>query len=236
MLVRARDAALDLLFPYRCFSCLRKRGGKAPLCDRCEAELGGPQGPVSYGHEPAALLSPEAITGLPGGPKAPERHWVAGGFSMRGPGASLIHALKYEGAGSIAPYVARRMYLAWRRWPRGRFDYLLPVPLDRTRRRLRGYNQSLLLAEELTRLTGIPTAEGLLVRTRATAAQAGLSAELRPANVMGAFAARSPKALKGRRVLLVDDVATTGSTLTACTVAILGSAPAEVAALVGAIS
>jgi ComF family protein len=155
---------------------------------------------------------------------------------MRGPGAALIHSLKYEGATSIAPFIARRMAPAWPAAAGDTFDCLLPVPLHSRRMRERGYNQSGLLAEELTKITGVITAPNLLVRALHTGPQVGLEGRERWKNVRGAFTAPFPRAVEGRHVMLIDDVATTGATLRACADALLGCGAERVGALVGALA
>jgi ComF family protein len=97
-----------------------------------------------------------------------------------------------------------------------RFDAIVPVPLHWTRRWRRGFNQSSLLAANLARRTGLPVVAALS-RTRATAAQAGLSHNARRRNVGGSFQCRrASQTLRGKRVLLIDDVMTTGATGSAC--------------------
>jgi len=94
-------------------------------------------------------------------------------------------------------------------------DVLVPVPLHRKRLRERGYNQSRLLAVELSRLTGIEVSEGCLFRRAVTAPQAKTdSVTERRENVAGAFTCRDDR-LRGRKILLVDDVTTSGATLEA---------------------
>ncbi len=104
-------------------------------------------------------------------------------------------------------------------------DVLVPVALHRQRLRERGYNQSGLLAVELGRLAGLPVVEGCLVRQRYTAAQARTSnVTERRQNILGAFACRDNR-LRGKQVLLIDDVCTSGATLDSCAVALkLGGA------------
>ena len=110
-------------------------------------------------------------------------------------------------------------------------DLVVPVPLFGRRQRLRGYNQSALLARELARLDGLPLAVRALSRRRDTPPQArSVDAETRRRNVAGAFAA-DRRQVEGRRVLLVDDVMTTGATLDACAQALRQGGAASVWAL-----
>jgi ComF family protein len=95
-------------------------------------------------------------------------------------------------------------------------DCLVPVPLHWRRRWRRGFNQSLLLCQEMARLLDRPPVEEVLVRTRATRPQAGLKRSARFKNLHGAFALRRGACVEGRNVVLVDDVMTTGATLSEC--------------------
>lgn len=94
-------------------------------------------------------------------------------------------------------------------------DLLVPVPLHPTRLRYRGFNQSLLLAQQAGALLGVEVRDALL-RTRRTDAQVTLGSEHRPANVAIAFAVRQDATLAGLSIVVIDDVITTGSTLQAC--------------------
>jgi len=155
---------------------------------------------------------------------------------MRGAGAELVHALKYRGMKRVAPFLGARMVEALPRAAAEGADAIVPVPLHRLRLRLRGFNQSLLLATEVSRAVGVPAVEGLLVRIRATAPQAGLQRAGRASNVEGAFRVALPEVVKGRSILLIDDVATTGATLRACAQALLRAGAARVTSLVAAVS
>lgn len=123
-------------------------------------------------------------------------------------------------------------HLLARTWQQGSVpvDLVLPVPLHRARVRQRGYNQSLLLARVLGAEAGLPVRDDVLVRWRSTRVQVGLSAEQRRVNVQGAFACLISD-LHGQRVLLIDDVLTTGATLNACATALLQAGAGEVWAL-----
>jgi len=98
----------------------------------------------------------------------------------------------------------------------GSVDLIVPVPLDGRRQRSRGFNQSELLAAELSRLSRVPLNARVLRRHRSTQTQTGLTHRQRRLNVQGAFRVRRPEVLAGRSVALVDDVITTGATAAAC--------------------
>ena len=101
-------------------------------------------------------------------------------------------------------------------YPGERFDVVAPVPLHLERLRARGFNQALLLAREPARRFGLPLDPALLVRSRSTPAQVGLSERARRSNVRSAFAVRFGRSVDGKRVLLVDDVCTSTATVRAC--------------------
>ncbi len=103
-----------------------------------------------------------------------------------------------------------------------RADALIPVPIHRARLLKRGYNQAELLAEELSKLSGIPLRRDVLFRPKKTAAQKALGPEARIRNLSGAFSVKGP--VKGlKTVILVDDIFTTGATLEACTRVLLSA-------------
>jgi ComF family protein len=137
-----------------------------------------------------------------------------------GPLRTAIHQFKYEGLRSLAAPLGQLMSRAWSDLdPVDGLDAIVPVPLHRSRQRERGYNQAALLARELGPSLHCPVVEDELVRVKATAPQIDLSAEQRRANVQGAFKC-TKGSLAGKRVLLVDDVCTTGATLEAAAAAL----------------
>jgi len=115
----------------------------------------------------------------------------------------------------------------------GTADVLVPVPLHRWRLLMRTYNQSALLARALGNLTGKTVVADALARTRSTASQGGLSRVERRRNVAKAFAVHRPAAVEGKRVLLIDDVLTSGATANACALALIhaGAKSVDVLAL-----
>ena len=149
---------------------------------------------------------------------------------MEGPIKDGVYSLKYRGVRAAAAELGRLMaqYQAEEPVPG---EVIVPVPLHRRRLRERGYNQSALLAREVSKLSGIPIDEGLLVRTKDTPPQArAVNREQRRTNVEGSF--QCSQDVEGRALILVDDVATTGSTLSACAQALKDRGAASVWGLV----
>ena len=209
---RASRLALDLFFPPRCALCGR---GGVLLCDDCAATLPPADGsrcercwmPVSrapvcrhcYEHPPAF----ESIRAA---------------FVMDGPARRLAHELKYEGLTSLAEPMAGLMAACIDVMEA---DLVVPVPLHRGRERSRGYNQAAELARHLADASGLPYDARAARRIRDTAPLARtMHRAERRAIVAGAFTAERQR-VEGRRVLLVDDVVTTGATLDACAGALL---------------
>jgi ComF family protein len=205
-LTKLRGAALDVLFPRYCVGC-GKEGSF--ICASCLQSLPRLEPPIC----------PKC--GLPqrdGKLCANCRGWEADIDAIRSPFRfdgvirSAIHQLKYRNLRAIAPLLALLMseYLASCDL---NADIVIPVPLHHRRMRERGYNQSALLAKELAKMTGIPLDETSLVREKYILPQARTnSVEERRANVRGAFIYRGDN-VKGKNVLLVDDVATSGATM-----------------------
>jgi len=127
-------------------------------------------------------------------------------FVYEGPVRQLVHRLKYESVRAAAVPLARQMVFL----PSGEEEIIVPVPTDPGRERMRGFNQSALLAEHIGRELGMQV-EKALVRVEERRPQTGLSAGERRKNLAGCMAAKGD--LRGKRVLLVDDVCTTGATL-----------------------
>ncbi|RMG87677.1 MAG: ComF family protein [Chloroflexi bacterium] len=129
-----------------------------------------------------------------------------------------IHALKYYGAIDLAAPLAQRLIVCLEatEWT---YDTIIPVPLYITRLRERGYNQSQIIGLKLAEALNMPLIPTALERQRQTTSQVGLSREERAKNVDGAFRAAS-NIVTGKRILLIDDVLTTGATLLACTAAL----------------
>ena len=136
-------------------------------------------------------------------------------FIYQGAIIGSMHRLKYKNRRDYAAVYAREAYHTHADWLRRIApEAILPVPLHKKRRRLRGYNQAELLAKELSSLTGIPMEKDLLIRTANTTPQRQLDSKERKNNLKNAFQ-MSKKRVKLEKVLLVDDIYTTGSTVDA---------------------
>jgi ComF family protein len=131
-------------------------------------------------------------------------------YHYGGPVADAVWRLKYEGRSEVARALAPALATTAQRWL-GSIDVVTAVPLAPSKLRARGYNQAALLARPLARALDLPCRPGWLARVRAGPRQVGQWRALRLASIQGAFQA-SPKVL-GKRVLVVDDVRTTGATL-----------------------
>lgn len=144
-------------------------------------------------------------------------------------GALRASILQLKREPPVPARLAHLMFTAQQREPLNSANLILPVPLHPERERERGFNQALLLARELTRLSGLPLGEHSVVRRVHTERhRAGMDAKARRQSVSEAFAVRHPKLVAGRRVLLIDDVFTTGATVSACAAALKAAAVEEV--------
>lgn len=144
----------------------------------------------------------------------------------------LVLKLKHGDRTDMAVHLARWLQRAGREALEAA-DVIVPVPLHRWRLLMRAYNQSALLARALGQLSGKPVIADALTRTKVTVPQGGLSRAERRRNVAKAFSVRAPADVAGKRVLLVDDVLTSGATANACAVTLFhaGAAAVDVLAL-----
>lgn len=203
--------------PLICADCLGKISFiSSPLCTVC----GAPFATVCGDHACGACLT------------HPPFHTCRSAAVLGGPLQELIHRFKYGDKPHLGEPLGLLACQTLAEFMREAApDCVVPVPLHKKRLRQRGYNQSQLIGEVLGRRLKVPQVVGNLRRLRWTESQTGLDAGDRATNVRGAFAVREPAALAGRRVLLVDDVLTTGSTMRACVDALREADVAVVAAV-----
>lgn len=147
-----------------------------------------------------------------------------------GPVAFAIQHFKYYGRTSLSRPLAAYL-VGYLQNHALTFDYVVPVPLHPERLAFRGYNQSELLAHELGQAHHLPVRTDLIHRARHTQPQATLNRQQRVENVRDAFLPTQPGRLKGERILLIDDVCTTGSTLRACALALNEAGAGDIWAL-----
>ena len=231
----ALTALTELLFPTLCLSCskvLSERGGH-PFCPECFAGIrfiNGPLCPVCGIPYPAEA-SPDHVCG---DCLLKKRHIK----TSRSLGVyesilhDAIHAFKYGGNLTLGERLGRLM--AEHDYPSFRIrDYslILPVPLHPRRLRQRGFNQSVILAREISRRHGVAMDFRTLRRIVDTESQAGLKKEERRSNIRQAFCTADPERVRGQNILLVDDVYTTGSTLGECAKTLLKGGAEAVGAL-----
>ena len=149
-------------------------------------------------------------------------------FSFSEPIAGVVHRYKYEGLFALARPLGALMACRWPDWAYP-IDIIVPIPLHPRRQRGRGFNQAALLAQQLGSHQAIEVNEQILRRVRYTMPQIGLSPTRRKENVWQAFAAE-PGSLDGMRILLIDDVYTTGATMTSAANALLNAGAKSVSA------
>lgn len=220
---KRKDLALGILFPRRCPVCrgiVRPEG--AYICRECRDLLPFVRGPVCY-RCGKPLTSPRQEYCRDCSEK--RRSFEQGSALLRyrtedGLTARILHELKYSNRREYAETLAEEMYLKmggrFRAW---NAQAMIPVPVHPARLRARGYNQASLLARGLGRRLKLPVAAGL-ERVRKTVPQKELNENQRLKNLLSAFRAL-PEAGQWEKIILVDDIFTTGSTAEACTRALL---------------
>src|SRR3954469_10722704 len=224
---------LDVALPTLCVACREPVAGVG-VCAGCWAKLSFiapplcPRLGIPFVYDPGpGLLSMEAIADPPAYQRA--RAAVRYDDVAR----TLVHALKYHDRTDLAPAMGRWMARAGQELL-GEADVLVPVPLHWRRGWSRRYNQSGALARGVLRPSAVKLAPEALRRIRPTAQQIGLSRPQRASNVQGAFKVAPERSaeIAGRRIVLIDDVLTSGATTDACARALLRAKAAQVDVLV----
>jgi ComF family protein len=214
---------IGIVYPPTCIACQAATGEAQALCPACWRGIGfierpycerlGTPFPVDLG---GGLLSPAAIADPPVFARA------RAVCRFEGTARELVHRLKYGDRVELSLTLGRMMAQAGRELAADD-DLILPVPLHRTRLWRRRFNQAAALARVVSHETGLPLAAKALTRIRRTRQQVGLTRTQRADNLQGAFhvPATMRGTVEGRRILLVDDVLTTGATVNAASRALL---------------
>ena len=238
---QALEVLLDILFPPACVACERLlspavhdafcipcgervQPTRSPLCQLC-----GRPYPSQRRDDHlcgACLLRPPAFSAA--------RSWACypRDSDVSHPLRQVIHRFKYGRQAALGHSLGRLMAQACRPWFReSDLDLIVPVPLHPRRLRWRGFNQSVVLGREVGREWGMPLDPFVLVRKAETAPQSTLSLNQRGLNVRGAFRIAPRRNVKGLRLLLVDDVYTSGATVNECARVLVRSGAREVRVL-----
>lgn len=199
---------LDQVFPARCIGCQRR--GVA-LCDACRPQL--PYLPEGVCERCSAIRT---ARGVCGGCRrlSPVLSSIRAALAYEGAARTAILTLKFRSGRYLAPLMGDLLRDALAARPL-HADLIIPVPLTQRRLRERGFNQAELLARQVADAVGGQLLADALAREHRPT-QSTLNATARSENLRGAFRSRQGDAIRGRRVLLVDDVVTTGATVSAC--------------------
>ena len=217
-LYKAGKSFINLIYPNECLICKSPLGpfSNAGLCAVCKSKM--------------ALAESACIRGARDG-FSYRKYWAAGQYA--GMLKECIHLLKFRAQQSLLPPLTELLLnCANRHIKTGEFDLIAPVPMHKTKLRERGLNQAAALATAFSGRTGIALCADNLIKIRHTPPQSRLRRTERGSNLKDAFRVRDPSAFKDKKVLLIDDVFTTGYTLNECAKILLKSGASGVACLV----
>lgn len=213
----------EAFFPKVCPVCGRIPDGNKMICAECSKE-------ISIIEEPKCIKCGKPLIkdeSLCCGDCNRKTHLFEKGvslFTYEGAFRDSIYRFKYDNAREYADFygrMAKKLYGAvFKKW---NIQTIIPVPLYHQKEIKRGYNQAQVFAKYVSKYTGIPIDEKCIIRKKMTVPQKELSDEMRRENLSGAFAVDVTRASKYKRVLLVDDIYTTGSTIDACAKVLLAA-------------
>lgn len=227
---RLLDRFLFAVFPKRCALCGKVITPDLDACNECKNDL-------------PYVFPPVCIKCGRGKDECLCRNYrfyytgLAAPFYYESTVAISIRHLKFRGKIQNACFFAKEMADTVRtRFAGKRFELIACVPLTKTGLKLRGFNQSSLLAKEIGKILNIETSDDLLVKIYDTPAQHTMTSSMRRGNLAGAFDVGKPELVKGKTILLCDDVATTGSTINECAKMLLLYGAEEVCCITAAVT
>ncbi len=199
---------LDFFLPRTCVSCkINLNNSEEIICGKCKDLLIPANNEKIKAEFEKKFMSDDLINDF-------TAHYI---FFDKTPIQDLLHELKYNGRFRTGIYIGKEIYnsqferlLSWK------IDYILPVPLHKLKKAERGYNQSSFIAKGISIKLKIPVLTDLLTRNRHTQSQTKLNFEERKQNMQAAFSIKRQEKVKDKNLLLIDDVITTGSTITEC--------------------
>lgn len=197
---------IDFFLPRFCPGCNKKLSpNEKPVCEECVSSL------LITDEE---KLSSEYEKNF-GSLNFVDNYYAAYIFEIDKTLQHIIHALKYKKQFGLGIFLGQLLgekieLLGWH------IDLILPIPIHRLKKVVRGFNQSDFLAKGLTKSLKIPNSPSIVKRTRHTESQTRLNMKERAKNVADAFKVRKPEKILGKNILLVDDVCTTGATILEC--------------------
>ena len=205
---------VELIYPNNCYSCnIRLVSGEDIICTKCLYDL--PR--TNYHEHPEDNPVAELFYGISKIKYATSYYVFEKGSKYR----SLIHGLKYKNLPEIGIVMGKYFGSELKGSAFDGIDLLVPVPLHPAKKRIRGYNQSEMIGIGMAETTGIEHDYKNLIRKVFTETQTKKNLEERRKNVESVFGIKDPALFKGKHILLLDDVVTTGSTLVACAEEIL---------------
>jgi ComF family protein len=216
MFYKAVNTCLNFLYPPACVSCKEITLEDSLLCHSCWQKFKFISPPFcnACGFPFAFEIENNALCGkcIKSPPRYNQARYL---FKYDESSKKLIHALKYNDQTYLARIFAKLLFNSYKQ-DILKYDVIAPVPMHWLKRMFRMYNQAMLLAQEISSISGLPVINDNLQKVRWTKAQSSLDKNARLSNLQGSFKVKNPDFFKGKKVILVDDVLTTGATVKEC--------------------
>lgn len=212
----AFNLVLEYIFPFKCLSCSDIVLSANSFCPKCWLELNFLTKPLcnKCGRSLPFVVEENSCC-LRCIKEEPPYDLARAIIKFDENSKHLIHSLKYYDKTSLAKSFAKSLYSIHKKEIE-EFDIIIPVPMHRIKRMMRFYNQAFELAREISALSNKPVAANVLIKTKWSRPQATLSKKERQKNLVKSFAVINAEIIRNKKIILVDDVSTTGSTAKAC--------------------